>query len=85
LDKWDVELARLLKERNNRPNMGVVIGKVIRELPDLLVSIGDEIILDEELLIANRIYSLALLAGDQLILMPSSDGQTFYVMDKVGE
>ena len=85
MDKWDVELARLLKERNNRPNMGVVIGKVIRELPDLLVSIGDEIILDEELLIANRIYSLALLAGDQLILMPSSDGQTFYVMDKVGE
>ena len=85
MDKWDIEIARLLKERDNRPQMGVVIGKVIRGLPDLSVSIGDEIILDEELKIANRLYSITLLAGDELILMPSSDGQTFYVMDKVGE
>lgn len=88
MDKWDVQLAGLLKDRDNRPAPGAVIGKVVSGLPDLAVSIGDEILLDaDQLVIANRLYYLPepLAPGDEVILFPGPGGQVYYAIDKVGE
>lgn len=88
MDKWDVTLAQLFKDRNNPKAQGISLGKVISGLPSLSVSLGDEIILDtEDLVIANRLYHLptVLTAGDYVILVPAPNGQTYYALDKAGE
>lgn len=88
MDKWDVQLARLLKDRDNRPAPSAVIGKAVSGLPDLAVSIGDEILLDaDQLVISNRLYHLPnpLAPGDEVILIPGPGEQIYYAIDKVGE
>ena len=85
MENWEVQAAQLFKNRDNKTPPSVTIGTVITGLPNLTVTISDEIILDEELVIANRIYSLSLQVGDELILVPSSDAQKYMVIDKVGE
>ena len=100
MEKWDIALAKMFKERNNHKPIGVVIGKVVSGLPNLSVAIGDEIILDtDQLIIANRLYNMhkhaddenhtpvpiTLSVGDQVILMPTPNEQIYAVIDKVGE
>lgn len=98
MEKWEVGLAHLFKERNNPKQTGITIGKVISGLPDLTVSLNDEIILDtDQLVIANRLYhmhrhdeanstiNLPLVSGDKVILVPATSEQIYYVIDKVGE
>lgn len=88
MDKWDVQLAQVFKERNNPSIPGTSLAKVITGMPGLSISLGDEIVLDgEDLVLANRMYHLPspLAAGSYVIVAPSSDGQTYFVMDKAGE
>lgn len=88
MNRWDVELANIIKERNNPKPSGMIVGKVISGLPDLQISFGDEIILDtDQLVVANRLYSLQapLADGDMVIVMPDPQGQIYFVLDKVGE
>lgn len=59
MEKWDTGFAKMFKERENKSPVGMVIGEVITGLPDLTVSINDEINLDtEQLIIANRLYTM---------------------------
>lgn len=46
-----VELAKLFKERENQSHMGIQIGKVISEMPDVKISINGKIILTKDHLI----------------------------------
>jgi len=88
MDKWDVKLAQMFKSRNNPKIPGTTLGKVISGMPALSVALGDEIILDaEDLVIANRLYHLPspLNPGDYVILVPASNGQTYFAIDKAGE
>lgn len=88
MEKWDVTLASLLRERDNRPAPSISMGKVIAGLPELSVSVGSEIILDsDQLIVGNRLYKLPepLVPGDDVILIPDPGGQIYYVIDKVGE
>jgi hypothetical protein len=88
LDKWDVQLAGLLKDRENRPMPSTVIGMVVSGLPSITVSIGEEILLDaDQIVVANRLYHLPvpLASGDSVILVPGAGGQIYYAIDKVGE
>lgn len=91
------ELAKLFKEREN-PNLSEIqIGKVIGINP-FTVTLGDKIILDvDDLVVAESAYYkyelidgvikqvIKLSVNDDVILIPSSDEQTYYLIDKVVE
>ncbi len=68
---WDVGLAKMFKERDNRSNIGPCIGKVVSEDP-LKISISDgSIVLQEnQLYIAEGLlkkgYKIELEAGDDI-------------------
>ncbi|KQX69224.1 DUF2577 family protein [Paenibacillus sp. Root444D2] len=100
MEKWDVGFAKMLKDKKSNGSFGVTTGKIISALPDIVVQVGDEILLDSsDLIIANRLYymhthdddeyhtpiPITLITGDMVILIPSSNGQTYYLIDKVGE
>lgn len=47
--EWDIEFAKIFRERDNPSNLGVIIGKVIKPLPELEISILNEsAILDKD-------------------------------------
>lgn len=93
MKSWDVGLAKMLHERTNPKMDGVQIGKVISPLPNIKVHINNEefILEQEHLIIAQNIYNhyrnvdgTYLLAGDQVILIPTPDSQVYFLVDKVG-
>ncbi|WIF95116.1 DUF2577 family protein [Caminicella sporogenes] len=48
-ENWDIELAKMFAERNNKRNIGNVIGQVVSTFPDIKISILDgNIILHKE-------------------------------------
>lgn len=52
------ELAKMFKERNNPDIMGIQIGRVISPLPDLKISLGDSIILqNKHIVVAAHVIS----------------------------
>jgi hypothetical protein len=103
-----MELAKLFKDRDNIPQVGIQIGEVVSVSP-LQISVGSSLLLDKEnLIIAASLLSgytrntefhqtspvISTLSGslnwssnlfamgDEVILIPSVDLQTWYVMDK---
>lgn len=82
---WDVQMAKMFKDRDNKAPEEATIAKVVNPMPDIKLSLGDDIILEEEdLIISSRIHELILHTGDDIIIIPSASGQLFYAMDKVG-
>jgi len=75
------ELAKLFKERDNKPYLGPQVGSVISPFPDIKVSLGDSILLEKEDLVIGAMVQ-GLVAGDEVILIPSGDCQTYYLVDK---
>ncbi|MCG7410569.1 DUF2577 domain-containing protein [Paenibacillus sp. ACRRX] len=85
MENWEVELAKIFRDRDNKKSMDITAAVIIDPMPNMRIGLGEEIILDtEHLIIANRVHSLALRRGDQVILMPTSNEQVYYVIDKVG-
>lgn len=84
------ELARLFKERDNKPYMGPIVGNVVSPLPDIKIQIDNNIILNiSNLVISNHTYmhyknidDTWLVIGDKVILIPSTDEQTYFLIDK---
>jgi hypothetical protein len=106
------ELAQLFKDRDNNPYMGPVTGTVISPPPGIKVSVGNNIILDnEDLIISASVlngyereitidgatttasspitkiegkltFKDTLKAGDEVILLPTTDIQKYYLIDK---
>ncbi|WP_427340655.1 DUF2577 family protein [Caloranaerobacter sp. DY30410] len=87
------ELAKMFKERENKPYMGPRVGQVISPLPEIKVKLGDKILLDKQrLIIASHIYehfgwtdetgTYYLAEGDKVILIPSTDEQIYFLVDK---
>lgn len=127
-----VDIAKMLKERDNPQALGVSIGTVVSPMPNIQIRLSDKILLEKENLAISahvlpgyeRTAVVAMLAdepvgnidayvsappstrytvtkmnlqnvpatieytdslkkGDKVILIPTADGQTFYVIDKV--
>lgn len=119
------ELAKMLRERDNMPYSGAMVGIVMSPPPTIKVALGDKIILDrEQLVISAHVlqnysrqaevtstsgdlsfhlknnppsndytltnlstqttinYTDTLKTGDEVILIPSRDEQTFFLIDK---
>lgn len=121
-----VELAKMLKERENKPYIGPQIGIVVSPPPDIKIQLGEIMLTKKHLIIAahvlaeyERIFDLTaetvvantngvtvgdhgihtyeltdlqatgtikwtntLQEGDEVILIPSTDGQKYYLIDK---
>lgn len=78
------ELAKLLKERENRDYLGPQIGTVVNPLPNIKIRMGEKILLtSSHLIIASRLTEIELQSGDEVILIPSTDGQRYCAIDKV--
>lgn len=85
MEAWEISFAKMFKARDNKPQEGAATGKIITVSP-LSLSLGDEIILDnEDLVISSRVHELYLKVGDSLMLIPTANGQKYYVIDKVGK
>lgn len=85
MNQWEVDLAKLFKERENPAPDGITKAIVISPLPNLRLSIGEDIILEGELLVVStNIHRLNPKVGSAVIVMPTSNGQTYYVLDGVG-
>ena len=126
-NNWDIELAKKFKNRDNKQQIGNVVGKVISVLPDLKVSILEgQIVLNKEQLyisvllenIYKREYEISNIVGktdavndggdnasshfhsietlkgtitfidtlkvnDEVLLIPTADEQTWFIVDKV--
>ncbi|MDN4093580.1 DUF2577 family protein [Brevibacillus agri] len=92
-----IEFAKLFKERDNKDFLGVQIGTVVEPLPEIQISIlGGKVLLNKKKLIwTSSIFDLhkllnpledenqALKVGNEVVLIPSKDGQMFFVVDKV--
>jgi hypothetical protein len=87
-----IELAKILKERDNPNQNNLIIGQIISPLPQIKIRIYEKVILDKEnLLISEHIYSHYkqeihekwLGIGDEVSLMPINNHQMYYLLDKV--
>lgn len=87
-----IELAKLFKERNNKPQVGILIGTVLEPYPNLTISVI-QLTLDKDRLIIpfllqDDIKNIAdpyLDSGDKVMLIPTTNLKWFYIIDKVGE
>lgn len=93
MKQWAVEMAKREKDRENLKLNGITIGKVINPLPEVKIHVqNEEVILDkDDIVVAQMIYSSYqnidgtwLLAGDEVILIPSSNGQIYFLIDRKG-
>ncbi|QMV43747.1 DUF2577 family protein [Cohnella cholangitidis] len=95
-----IQLAMMLKDRDNKEGVGIGIGVVVDPLPDIKVKFGEHIVLQREDIvvaagltqdgagvveIAGVEYPVKreIVAGDQVILIPTPDNQQWYLIDKV--
>ncbi|MNB98369.1 hypothetical protein D3C75_456180 [compost metagenome] len=86
MNDWKTQLTKLFKDRENITPSELAVAKVINIMPDIKLSLSDDIILDnDDLIIASRMYEIILHDGDNVIVMPTASGQIYYLIDKVGE
>ncbi|BEP28820.1 DUF2577 family protein [Helicovermis profundi] len=111
---YDVELARLLKERNNAKHESALIGSVVSDFPEIKIVIynGEVLLTKKNLYFTNTVLSHireveltgsikikeitenftstseltitdTIKKGDQVMLIPTSNLQEFFVIDIV--
>lgn len=80
---WEIELAKQLKKRDNIPLFGAVLGNVISISPLKITIFDNKVILDNSHChICSAIYNL-LAIGDKVLCLPTSNGQKYFIIDKV--
>lgn len=132
-ESWDIGLAKRFKERENKPQIGNIVGKVISPSPDIKISIldGNVVLYKEQLYCCEHVLagykrkikitefntmaatsthkltsggSLAdytytsidipeanaeaehtdsLVEGDLVLVVPTADEQTWFIVDKI--
>lgn len=74
-------LAKMFKARENQSTTSIGIGTVMNESP-LTVAFGNISDLDKDDLVFAKGFENTLKSGEELIIMPSSDEQTYFVLAK---
>ena len=78
-------IGSALRDRDNKTALGIQIGEITSVSP-LEIKLSESITLEQdldEIVLSNTMKSYILLGGEKVIVIPS-DGETFYVIDKVG-
>jgi hypothetical protein len=76
------EFAKMLKERDNPGVPGITTGTVIKPLPDMKIQLNDVIVLKNEHLYVSEHVMNNLKTGDRVIIVPTLDEQTYFVLGK---
>lgn len=76
---FDIELAKMLKERNNKTPIGVVEGTVININPLKISMFEGKVIIDDAKVCSSYIAEI----GDNVLCIANNTGQIFYVIDRV--
>lgn len=77
------ELALMFKERDNKTWSGINIGTII-SLNPLEIRLNESVILNfNHLILSNTFNTVRKEVDDQVILIPTSDEQKYYVVDKI--
>lgn len=80
------ELAKLFKARDNNVPPSITTGIILSPLPEIQIRLTEQIILDKtHLIIAEHIYKHyedELIEGNEVILMPTNNEQTYFVLDR---
>jgi hypothetical protein len=81
---WEYDIAKEFKKRNNLTPLGPILGKVINKSPALKISIHDgQVFLEnEQLYIADSLQG-ALFENDEVLLIPTSSEQIYFIIGKV--
>lgn len=76
------DMLTIMQEQGSKNNPPTIrIGTVISSAPSLIVSMGD-LQIDNDNIIAFDGYT-ALQAGDAIVVIPSTDGQKYFILCKV--
>jgi hypothetical protein len=76
-----IDLAKLFKERNNKHWMGPLTATVVNLSP-LTIRINESIMPGGQKVICGNAVRESLLINDEVIVIPSTNHQTYYVIDK---
>lgn len=75
-------LAKMFKDRNNKYILGPVVGS-ITNLSPITVQVGDFLTLYEDKLIFAESLKPRLVVNDEVMVNPSIDHQTYFIVAKV--
>ena len=77
------ELAKLFKINKNVPSSSITTGFVIAPPPEAQIRLNEVVILDKEnLVFATSLLTDLIKPGEEVILMPVADGQSYYALGK---
>lgn len=74
------ELALMFRDRENKNPSSITTGIIVASPPTPQIRLNELIVLDSEELVFNS--DAAYENGEEVILMPSSDNQLYYVLGK---
>jgi hypothetical protein len=80
-----VKLAKMLKERDNKSPTSTSTGKVLSWLPnEVIISIenGAVFLRNEHIILTQTVVDRTIEIGDELVIIPTPDEQTYFVLDK---
>ena len=83
---WEVQLAKHFKDRDNVEPVGVTLGDVISVNPLSISIYNNQVILTEQhCCVCSSLKTIEniLNTGDKVLCLPTTDGQTFFIVDKV--
>ena len=81
---WDVGIAKMLKERDNRGRIGPCVGKVISVSPLQVTILNENTTLQGNIMyIADNLTNLKI--TDEVLVIPSESEQVFFITNKVNK
>lgn len=81
---WETDLALEFKSRNNPKPIGAVLGKVTSSSPLKINILDGQVLLDEtNSYVCEKALSAGLIQGDLVLVIPSGDEQSFFIIDIV--
>lgn len=75
-------LAMMFKSRDNQSLSSIGIGTVVSAPPEIIVSFGNISDLDKDDLVFSSELEKSLKPGDEIIVIPTTDDQTYFVLAK---
>lgn len=90
---WETDFAKMFKERDNKQNLNGLVGKITSVQPLRVSAFDGRVNLDKrQLYITDGFSDLLELSesdpkrvkiGDEVLLMPSTDSQLFFIINRV--
>lgn len=90
---WETDFAKLFKERENRQSLNGLLGRITSINPIRISTFDGQVNLDKRQLLATEGFlelfalpesdSKRVQIGDEVLLMPSTDAQRFFIINRV--